>query len=455
LFVAGIVQRAHDLLAGPAFTDTIDALAEATARDDLRFRGRPSCTVLRPHFIHVRTWRRIRRVARTLAGLLDLVADRLAADAPMRRRFLQLCSTEFALVSAERRRRHPDPVSRLDGFLDRSGTFRVIESSSPPAGFHKMQRLAEAFARTRLIDRLRRQATFTTFNTLDAAASAFRVVERGRQSQPPAFAIVGPRVCLDDDGDDEMRNWFAHVESLGWPVHRVEADQLEFRRGVLLAAGHPVRVVLVIRWDGLEHLPRAHALLRAVRADAVWIWNGVRHNLRHAKAVLAILSDPRTSRFLPPRALAAVLPHVAWTRIVRAERTTWAGCAIDLPQLLSRERARFVLKPNIGSHGEGVVAGWSVTQQQWDVALRTALDAADTVGQFVAQERVDAEAELYPYLEHGALRFSPRLHSLDPFIWAGQRADGAFVRVGQGPVLNVGADPKNTATPLFAAAPRA
>jgi hypothetical protein len=87
LFVAGIVQRAHDLLAGPAFTDTIDALAEATARDDLRFRGRPSCTVLRPHFIHVRTWRRIRRVARTLAGLLDLVADRLAADAPMRRRF--------------------------------------------------------------------------------------------------------------------------------------------------------------------------------------------------------------------------------------------------------------------------------------------------------------------------------------------------------------------------------
>ena len=68
--------------------------------------------------------------------------------------------------------------------------------------------------------------------------------------------------------------------------------------------------------------------------------NSLRCKIAHKKAFFAVLTDDRYRHLFAADDLAAIAPHVPWTRVVRDTGTTRDGQAIDLPEYLRRNRER-------------------------------------------------------------------------------------------------------------------
>jgi len=122
---------------------------------------------------------------------------------------------------------------------------------------------------------------------------------------------------------------------------------------------------------------------------------------------------------------------VPWTRRVGERRTTYRGRSIDLPDLVRRNRALFVLKPNDDYGGHGVTLGDRASEGEWDEALSRAL-----AGDYVVQERVGLTAEEFPVFDDERWALQPMYVDTNPFLFRG-RVEGAMVRLSDSPIVNV------------------
>jgi hypothetical protein len=135
---------------------------------------------------------------------------------------------------------------------------------------------------------------------------------------------------------------------------------------------------------------RLDVLERAVRAGAVTVFTPLNADLYGTKAALAMLSDPaHADRFTAAerKLMDRVLP---WTRSMTGAGRTPAEDGGSLADFVRRHRGDLVLKPSIGHAGRGVVAGWLVSQAEWDALVET----SDT-GDYIVQRRAQSVAELF------------------------------------------------------------
>jgi hypothetical protein len=151
------------------------------------------------------------------------------------------------------------------------------------------------------------------------------------------------------------------------------------------------------------------------------------------KGLLECLTDPAYAYLFTPaerRLLAACVP---WTRVLAPRLTTDpAGRCVDLPELVRRDRARLLIKPNVGSSGEGVLLGAEVTAARWERRIDRALREP---GAWVVQERRPGTRREMAYLRNGAAYTGPCFASLGLFYAPGDL--GLHCRVSRAPVVNV------------------
>ncbi len=205
----------------------------------------------------------------------------------------------------------------------------------------------------------------------------------------------------------------------GVDAELVDPAELDFDGVALRWRGR--RVASVVR-DSLEDLlepARVHgsrALLEAWLAGAVAVHNPAGSVAADHKVLLAGLNDLE----LPAPARAALLPVEPLAAAGRAE--------------VLRSRASLVLKPSDGYGGFGVVVGPAVDDGAW----ARAVDAALASGRpHVLQAFREHPAEDFPVPDaEGRVRLECRNVVLSTWLHAG-RFGGAFVRVHQGPVVNV------------------
>jgi hypothetical protein len=159
---------------------------------------------------------------------------------------------------------------------------------------------------------------------------------------------------------------------------------------------------------------------------------GVAGEFAH-KGLLEWITGPAAARLYTAaerRLLAACIP---WTRVLGPRRTTGPdGRNVDLPEYVRRHRAALVIKPNVGSSGEGVLLGRETPSARWEARIARALCEP---GAWVVQAHRPGGRRTMIYLRNGAAYLGPCYSSLGLFYAPGDL--GLHCRVSRAPIVNV------------------
>jgi hypothetical protein len=443
---AAAISDIHELLLDDALAqETSAVLTSQLSGRGLVFGGRPLATVLRPRMVTRAQYERVIQLTARLMPAFDRILAAALADVGVRRQFL-LADWEEALVGIDPGFPAASPTSRLDYFVDdASGEISLTEyNAETPAGAAYNDALSDTYADLPVMRRFAKRWEFLPIPTrhgvirsLLDAWTAWRGVR-----EVPQIGIVDWK---EVPTASEFALFQEHFRSLGIPCAIVDPRDAAYDGQSLTFAGTPVTLIYkrVLLHELAERGGADHVIFRAVRDGKVCMVNPPRCKILHKKASLAALTDERNAHLLTPDQHAAVSECIPWTRIVEERTTTFHGNRIDLLSYAAEHRDRFVLKPNDDYGGAGIVLGWTVTADEWSVALRTAL-----TNPYVVQERVGIPAEGYPSLVDGKAQVVDRMYDTAPFLCDGAYADGWMCRLSTAALLNVTAGGGST-VPTF------
>jgi uncharacterized circularly permuted ATP-grasp superfamily protein len=439
------IQRYHQLLTPDVAADSHALLDGQLRRRGLIFGDRALCTVLRPRLMTEAQYRLLKGRVRVLMRAFGKAYQFAVGDSSFRAQF-RLESWEEQLITHDPRFRDPSPTSRLDAFvMDEAGTLALTEyNAETPAGAAFNDQLCQAFADlpiTRAFNReYEMQPLLAVHGVVQVLLDAWEQWSGGRRA---------PRVAIVDWPDVPTRNEFLlyqqHFQSMSIACVIVDPRAMEYQGGRLVAEGAPVDLIYkrVLITELIKECGLDHAVVRAVRDNAVCMVNPFRSKILHKKASLAVLSDERNARMFKAEELDAVRAHIPWTRIVEERRTVHDGEPVDLLPFIARHRSRMVLKPNDDYGGAGIVLGWEVGDTEWQAAIQAALASP-----YIVQERVPIPSEPFPSFVDGRVEIYERMLDTAPFVSYGEFMQGQLTRLSTAALLNVTAGGGST-VPTF------
>ena len=439
------IQDYHDLLTPEVAADSHAMLEAQLTRRNLIFGGRALCTVLRPRLMTRKQHALMQGRVRVLMRAFGRAYQAAMAEPEFREQF-RLESWEEQLIGTDHRFRDPSPTSRLDAFvMDDAGTMALTEyNAETPAGAGFNDQLVQAFASLPIIRAYSREYDI---EPMLAQAGVVNVLLDAYHEWSGQRAL--PRVAIVDWPDVPTRLEFIlyqqYFHSLGIDCVVVDPREMDYRGGRLFAEGGPVDLIYkrVLITELVKECGIDHAVVRAVRDNAVCMVNPFRSKILHKKASLAVLSDERNARYFRPDELEAIRAHVPWTRIVENRRTVHDGDQVDLLDFIAEHRDQMVLKPNDDYGGAGIVLGWQVNDIEWGAAVRTALGSP-----YIVQQRVPIPSEPYPSLIDGNVEIFDRMLDTAPFVSYGEFMQGQLTRLSTAALLNVTAGGGST-VPTF------
>jgi hypothetical protein len=151
------------------------------------------------------------------------------------------------------------------------------------------------------------------------------------------------------------------------------------------------------------------------------------------KGLLECLTAPGYAALFGPAERRLLRRAVPWTRVLGERRVEDpAGRGVDLPEYVRRHAAALLIKPNVGSSGEGILLGGDVPAGVWEARIARALREP---GAWVVQERRPATPRPMLYLRNGRAFAGPCHSSLGLFYAPGDL--GLHCRVSRMPIVNV------------------
>ncbi|MFG1779979.1 hypothetical protein ACGFIG_26555 [Micromonospora sp. NPDC049048] len=350
-----------------------------------------------PAFLDDAESRALARDLRTVYDLLRALPERVFdGDLTALAAAVGMDPLQTALITRGARVGSLVPLGRADLYHDGAG-FRLLEFNVTSAlgGFETadINRAMLAYPPLREFadrHRLRYRDTLDCIvRTMYAECAAMIPTDR-----PPVVAVV--------DTIDNYPIVGSRLEVLAEMLtdHGIEAigchlGQFTYPQGRPTVAGRPVDVVL--RYFLPEDLadpavtPQVEPLLAAVEQGKVGLFSRLDAELYGNKGTLAMLSDDRHRGLFDADELACINRLLPWTRHVRPRGTDPGGTEVDLLAYARARREELVLKPTLLHGGNGVLAGWTVSGDEWQARLDAAVD-----GPYVLQERVQPAAEPFP-----------------------------------------------------------
>jgi hypothetical protein len=181
------------------------------------------------------------------------------------------------------------------------------------------------------------------------------------------------------------------------------------------------RVHVVVEACDDEYPP---SVLTALEAGTVRVYNGPVQRVLGDKLNLAVLSEFADSDLWTAEEQEIIRAHVPWTRRVSTEFVEFEGQRVYLPDLLSDEQERMVIKPGDAAHGDDVFIGAATSREEWlEIVERAVGDRG-----WVAQEYLEGRPFLFQADDDP--RRPPCAHDL---VWGlltfGEQYGGCFVRL--------------------------
>ncbi len=171
-------------------------------------------------------------------------------------------------------------------------------------------------------------------------------------------------------------------QGLGGQAYSANINSLELVDGELYFENVVIHGVIILALD-VEITP---AIFRAFIMDKIYFPDHVGLRMLGDKRNLAILRELAQSGKLSPRDSELMLRHIPWTSPVKNKATIFKGAEYNLPQLLKKNKSRFVIKASRGYQGKDVFIGKFTDDKEWEEILETALKT----GAFIAQEFSDS-----------------------------------------------------------------
>jgi hypothetical protein len=453
--LAEAISHYHELLSDAALARDSQLRLEEEMRARRTFFGeRPVCTVLRPRLITPEQYASLQRGTALVATAARKVASLYLTNGPeteLVRSMLLLTPEEERLIALDPGYAELSAHSRMDTFLTIDGNLQFVEyNAESPAGIAYEDMLSEAFRQVPVMHE------FGKRYSLEALPARQRVLEmlldHWREAGEPGGA---PTIAILDWHGLPTANEFVMFQEY-FAAHGVDAvicspDELSYREGRLYAEidGRSTAISIVFKRvltsEFLTHYGNAaldHPLIHAYTDRAVAMVNSFRGKLMHKKSIFALLTHEAFQHHYSAEERAAVAAHVPWTRIVAAGETSYRGERVELVEFTRRNRERLLLKPNDEYGGKGITIGWESSADEWDTALKGALESP-----FVVQERVQIAYEPYPTMIDGQLQIGERLVDSDPYLF-GSTVDGCLCRLSTVTLLNVTAGGGST-VPVF------
>jgi hypothetical protein len=238
---------------------------------------------------------------------------------------------------------------------------------------------------------------------------------------------------LPVDGYSEVPRLVAAFRAAGIPAEQGAVAELRRARGDLRLRDAAVDVVyrdLAFEDLGRPEGPVLEGFLD--RFDAGATLPGVSGEFSQ-KGLLECLGRPEMARLFTPAERRFLRRAVPWTRVLGARLTEDpGGRRVDLPEFARRARRRLLIKPNVGSSGEGVLLGREAGPARWEARIHRALREP---GRWVVQARRPGARRPMLYLRGGRAYAGLCYHSLGLFYAPGDL--GLHCRVSREPVVNV------------------
>lgn len=400
---------------------------------------RALCPFLRPLVVERAQYDSVGRAAQVLAGAFERLIEAALADEALLAE-LDPTPLEATMARIEPGYRYACVTSRLDAYLN-GDEFQFLEyNAENPAGIADQSQLERVlFTLPHMREFLARYTHWLPrphARLLTTLLEVYR--EWGGAVERPQIAIV------DWEGvstESEFRILQDYFTAEGYPTTIADPRALTFD-GVHLRAGDfriDILYKRVVIHEFLERFDETHPLSRAYAEHRVCMVNPFRAKLAHKKLGFAILSSPAYAHLFTRAQLEAIRLHIPWTRRVRSGLTTFDGGEDDLVEILRRERARLVLKPNDDYGGAGVLMGWETGAADWERAITHALAHS-----YVVQERAPVrKVQMQVFSEQGLTR-EEMFVDFNPYLFRGE-AEGALVRLSASSLCNVSSGGGETA----------
>jgi hypothetical protein len=411
------------------------ALDEGLEDAKLIFGGRRLSPYLRPHFVLESDWKRVVSICETVWSALQKVKDASIGNEEILDE-LGITEIEKDLVAIDPKYARVSPTARLDSFLTENAYSFVELNGESPAGIAYADSATEIFKALPVMQKFAEKYNVRGFEgspkMLDVLLDAYEEFLGGKPGKKPSIAIVDLK---DLPTQQEFELFQRFFESNGYKAFICSPDELVFDGKNLLYKDAIIDIVykrLLVN----EYLPiikESPALLDAYRAGAVCLVNNFRSKIVHKKAIFAVLTNERYAHLFNEAELEAIQAHIPWTRKFREENTVNKGETIELVEWTRANKAKLVLKPNDDYGGHGIYIGWASTDEEWDDAIRVALENGD----YLVQERVQTSKEMFPMLDAaGNWQMIEQLVDLDPLLFNGV-VGSAFTRLSSSELANV------------------
>jgi hypothetical protein len=175
-------------------------------------------------------------------------------------------------------------------------------------------------------------------------------------------------------------------------------------------------------------------LLKAYSENNVCMVNPFFSSISVQKSAFALIQDNRFKNLFDEEELHIINKYIPWTRILKEGKTFYDNKEIDLLQFIKTNKQKFVLKPNYGFGGKGVVIGSETDQSDWEKKINLIVDSRI---KYVVQEYIDIPTEDFPVYENGLLKgFSPQYVNINFWGVDGEFA-GGLIRASDKKVINV------------------
>ncbi len=254
------------------------------------------------------------------------------------------------------------------------------------------------------------------------------ILEEARQEGLDTAGEVNVAVLSENRSSSERRVSFGHHLR---EEYRAVLDRVGgvFRGDAFICFGHE----LAAKHDRLLlGGSRIHAVIdmerntdsrvfRCFKAGGLNLYNGPVWKMLSDKRNIALLSDEGRDNDFTDDERKFLDLHVPWTRLVRAERTSFRGDRVFLPDLLESRREEMVVKNSQLFGGKEVYVGLFTNPAEWEGVVRNALASKN----WVAQEYIPSRPYLYQSGDHGC---SPHDVIWGPFVF-GERYGGAILRM--------------------------
>jgi hypothetical protein len=114
-------------------------------------------------------------------------------------------------------------------------------------------------------------------------------------------------------------------------------------------------------------------IMGSYKSGNILVYDGMISFLLSVKSTLALLSELEDSELLNPGEKEIIRRYIPWTRKVAYGETTYKSEKVRLESFLISNRENLVLKPTLGTGGQGIYIGRYTPADRWEKIVETAL----------------------------------------------------------------------------------